>query len=72
MQRKDIAFSHVCPKHSLINLNKELLKEAINKSKEKVDFAVLDWKGLGKEKQRVIDLLKEINLDYQRTDAILK
>jgi len=70
LKRTDIAFSYICPKYMLEKLNKELLQQAIQKTKEKVDFIVLDWKGLGKEKQNIIDLLKELNLEYKRTDQI--
>ena len=42
------------------------------KLNEKFDFILLDWKGLGKEKQRIINLLKNLNLEFRRTDKILK
>ena len=54
----------------LDKLDKELLEQAIQKSKEKVDFIVLDWKGLGKEKQNIKELLKDLNLEYRRTDQV--
>ena len=31
-------------------LHEELIKQAIQKTAEKVDFVLLGWKGLGKEK----------------------
>ena len=71
-QRKNIAFSYICPKHSLAKLDKNLLGEAIRKTEEKVDFAVLDWKGLGQEKQRIIQMLDKIGLKYERSDVLLK
>ena len=70
--RTDIALSHICPKHQLQNLNEELINQPLNKTVEKVDFILLDWKGLGKEKQRIINLLKNLNLEFKRTDNILK
>jgi len=70
--RGDIAISHICPKYQLENFNGELIKEAIGKTKEKAGFILLDWKGLGKEKQRILELLKEMNLEYRRADQILK
>ncbi|MDP3765920.1 MAG: D-aminoacyl-tRNA deacylase [Nanoarchaeota archaeon] len=68
--RTDIAFSHICPKFNLDKLNEELINESIQKTAEKIDFFVLDWKGLGTEKQRIVDLLKSINLETKRTDQI--
>ncbi len=70
--RTDIAVSHICAKYDLINLNKELILQAINKTVEKVDYITLDWKGLGLHKQKVTNLLKELNLDYKRSEEILK
>ncbi len=70
--RGDIAISHICPKYQLENFNGELIKEAIGKTKEKAGFILLDWKGLGAEKQRILELLKDLNLDYERADQILK
>ena len=70
--RTEIAFSHICPKFQLENLDEELIKQSIEKTKEKVDFIVLDWKGLGKEKQRIVEMLKNLNLEFNRADQILK
>ncbi len=70
MEKSDIAFGHVCPKYNLNNLDKEMMLQALSKTQENVDFVVLDWKGLGKEKQRILDLLKELNLEVKRSDRI--
>jgi len=32
----------------------------------------LDWKGLGQEKQRIIQMLDKIGLKYERSDVLLK
>ena len=66
----DIALSHICPKYSLQSLGEELISQAIKKTKEKVDFFVLDWKGLGTEKQRIIEMLNKLNIKYERSDKI--
>ena len=68
--RNKIALSHICPKYMLSSLTKEMLEEAINKTVEKVNYILLDWKGLGSEKQRVITILKELNLDYKKTSSL--
>ena len=70
--KTDIAISHICPKYALANLNEELIKQSIEKTLEKIDFFVLDWKGLGKEKQRIVETLKNLSLDFKRTDGIFK
>lgn len=70
MRMHDIAFGHVCPKYNLQNLNKEMILQAIKKTQPAVDCIILDWKGLSQEKQRILDLLKELNLEYKRTDQL--
>ena len=70
--RTDIAFSHICPKYLIERLDGNLLRQSIQKTAEKVDFIVLDWKGLGAEKQRIVDLLKTMNLEFKRTDMLLR
>lgn len=64
----DIAISHICPKYHLGNLNEELIRQSMEKTAEKVDFMLLDWKGLGKEKQRILGLLQKLNLAFKRAD----
>ena len=70
--RSDIAISHVCPKYMLEKLDEHLIKESIAKTKQKIDFVLLDWKGLGNQKQRIADLLKNLKLEIKRTDQVLK
>ena len=64
----DIAFAHICPKYQLERLDKEVLRQAIEKSK--ASFCLLDWKGLGKNKKKVKQLLEELNFPYERTDQL--
>ena len=69
--RTDIAFSHFCPKYHLDKLNEDLILQSMKKTMEKTDFILLDWKGLGTEKQRTVELLKGLNLEFKRTDQII-
>lgn len=66
----DLAISYICAKHSLPDLDEGLFEQMMKKSKEKIDFAILDWKGLGTEKNKVLDLLKAFNLDYKKAKTI--
>ena len=70
--RTDIAISHVCPKYRLNYLSEEMIRQTIEKTKEKVDFIILDWKGLGAEKERIVNILKNLNLEFKRNDKIMK
>ena len=69
--RTDIAVSHICPKYHLQDLNENLIKQSMEKTAEKVNFILLDWKGLGKEKQRILDILKNLSVEIKKTEQIL-
>src|SRR3989344_6998385 len=70
MLKTDIALSFICPKYALQDLNENLIQQAVQKTKEKIDFVLLDWKGLGKEKQRIADILNKLGLKHERNDKI--
>lgn len=72
MLKTDIAISHICPKYLLEKLDENSIKQAIEKTIEKIDFVLLDWKGLGKEKQRIVEMLKNLNLEVRRTEQVLR
>ena len=67
------AVSHIIPQYSL-PLTQPILQEAIEKTQEHVDCILLDWKGLGKSKEReqIIKLLKKLDLNFKRTSEIEK
>ncbi|MBU0615902.1 MAG: hypothetical protein KJ601_07455, partial [Nanoarchaeota archaeon] len=62
---------HICPKYILPSLTKDMIEQAINKTLPKPSFAVLDWKGLGKDKSRLIEILKELNIEIKRSDQLI-
>jgi len=66
MLRDEIAISHICPKYNLNNLDENFIRQAIKKTMERVDFVLLDWKGLGTEKQRIAEILKNLNLEVSK------
>lgn len=69
----NFAISHVIPKYSL-PLKEEMIKEAIEKTTEEVDFVVLDWKGLGNKEQReqILEILDRNYIQYKKTGDIDK
>lgn len=69
----NVALSHVIPGYSL-PLTKEMINEVIDKTKEEVDFVVLDWKGLGPKESRdkVIEILEELYINYKKVSEIPK
>jgi D-aminoacyl-tRNA deacylase len=66
----EIAIGHVIPKYNLGGLSKEMIQQAVDRCVPKADSVVLDWKGLGKEKQRIISLLQGLGVPYKRSDQL--
>ncbi len=65
-----LAVSYICPKHSLELLDEEMLGQAMQNSLPKADSAILDWKGLGKGKERTLQLLRSLGIAYRRTSEL--
>lgn len=72
LERTDIALGHICPKYALQDLNERIIKKAISKTYEKVELVLLDWKGLGTEKQRIANMLNKLGISYKKTEQVLK
>ncbi|MCH8067467.1 MAG: hypothetical protein IIC69_02690 [Nanoarchaeota archaeon] len=70
MLETNLAVGHICAKYNLENLDEKLLKEAMEKIIPKPKFVLLDWKGLGNEKQRILDLLEKNNIEFKRSDKV--
>ncbi len=71
MERTDYAVGHICPKYALTNLDKNMLLQAIEKTIPKPDLILLDWKGMGKEKERIVKLLDKLELKYKKSKNLL-
>ncbi|MCL5730298.1 MAG: hypothetical protein M1165_01890, partial [Candidatus Pacearchaeota archaeon] len=54
----NVAISHVIPKY-VFPISEEMIKEAVQKTEEEIDFVLLDWKGLGpkEERDRILEIL---------------
>lgn len=63
----EIAFGHMIPKYAVPYVDVEILKQCVERTLERVEFAVLDWKGIkGKHKQKLIEMLNEIAVPFQK------
>ncbi len=69
----NVALSHIIPQY-VAPVTEEMIKEAINKTDEEVDFVVIDWKGLGTSEQRqlVLDILGRLYINWKKTSDINK
>lgn len=70
MERTEYAVGHICPKYALDLLDSEMITQAIERTIPKPSLVVLDWKGLGTEKERIVNLLDELGLEYQKSKKI--
>ncbi len=70
MLNTDVAIGHICPKYQLENLDGDIIVQAIKNTKPAAaEMAILDWKGLGQEKDRIVSLLQELGIPFTRTSA---
>ncbi len=69
----NVAISHVISQY-VLPLSEEMVKEAIEKTEEEVDFVLLDWKGIGNsaERGRIIEILDNLRMPYKKTGEIKK
>ncbi len=68
MKKADIAVGHVCAKYSLEGLNEKMILDAMEKSG--AASALLDWKGLGDHKERIVAALEKNNIPYKKTSDV--
>jgi D-aminoacyl-tRNA deacylase len=59
----EFGFAAVATKYNLESIDENMLKQMITKSIEKVTHIIVDWKGLGKEKNRIMRLAKDTGID---------
>ena len=63
----EIAFGHMIPKYAIPYVDLEILKSCVERTLEKVDAAVIEWKGIsGSDRGRILNMLKEIGLPIER------
>jgi len=63
----EIAFSHIIPKYAVPYVDLEILRQCVEKTQEKVEFVVLDWKGIkGEHKSKLVEMLKEISIPSKK------
>ena len=69
----NVAISHVISQY-VFPLTEDMVKEAIAKTDEEIDFVLLDWKGLGGEDHRKIvkEILDKLYLNSKKTSDISK
>jgi len=63
----ETAFGHMIPKYAIPYTDTEILRQCVEKTLEKVECAILDWKGIkGEHKAKLVEMLQEISLPIQK------
>jgi D-aminoacyl-tRNA deacylase len=70
-EKSNVAFAHIIPKY-VAPITESMILEVFNQTIEEVDFAVIDWKGVGpaEERDRIISILEKNYIPYKRTTQI--
>ena len=65
------AVGHICPQYALPLFDEEMLSKAVLATSPKPQAIILDWKGLGREKQRLSGILASQDLEILRVRRLL-
>jgi D-aminoacyl-tRNA deacylase len=59
----EVGLAAIASKHNLVSIDESMTNQMISKSVEKVTHVIVDRKGLGKEKNRILELINKKNLE---------
>ncbi|HJX24417.1 MAG TPA: D-aminoacyl-tRNA deacylase [Candidatus Bathyarchaeia archaeon] len=66
---RHISFGHIISKHNLTTIDEEMISQCIERSADKVDMVILDWKGMkGDERKAIVRILEKKGLDIKKTN----
>lgn len=68
---KNVHIGHVAPKYALDTINEDILRLMIERSKEKITQAIIDWKGTNSSQREIlVPLLDSIGIELIRARNI--
>ncbi|MEM2273669.1 MAG: D-aminoacyl-tRNA deacylase [Candidatus Bathyarchaeia archaeon] len=63
----ETAFGHMIPKYALHDADEYIIRQCIERTLERVDRIILDWKGIkGEDKRPLLETLKKIGLKIEK------
>ena len=63
----ETVFGHMIPKYAIPQVDSEILRQCMDKTLEKVEYAFLDWKGIkSADKPQLLQALDEVELPYKK------
>jgi len=61
------AFGHIIPKYAVAKIDATMLKQCIERTVEKVELALLDWKGIkGENKEELVKAINAVGLKIEK------
>jgi len=71
--KTEYAISHIAPKYVLETIDENMIKKAIDRSFEKVELCVLDWKGMkSHHRETLLQILEELHLPFIKVRKLLR
>lgn len=69
----ELGVSYIAPKYAIDELDEELLRQALERSVEKVEYLALDWKGLtGAQREKVLKLAEGLGIRAEKVEDLLR
>jgi D-aminoacyl-tRNA deacylase len=70
--KNEVAFGHIVSKYNVPFLDEQMLGQCVERTKEKVEMAILDWKGMkSEERSKVTNILEKIGLEVRKTSSFV-
>jgi D-aminoacyl-tRNA deacylase len=61
------AFGHIIAKYAIPNIDKEMVRQCVERTVENVELAVFDWKSMrATDRERIITALEELNVRVEK------
>ncbi len=65
---KNVRLGHIAPKYALDHITKEIVQKMVERSKERITGAIIDWKGTNQQqRERLLPILQELAIDLFRS-----
>lgn len=61
----NLQVSHMCPSSNIAFFDGSMLKEAINKTQEEIDFFIIDLAGVGQHRAKIENILEKNKIDFR-------
>ncbi|MFX0096433.1 MAG: D-aminoacyl-tRNA deacylase [Candidatus Hodarchaeota archaeon] len=63
----EAAFGHIVPKYATAHITEEMLRQLVERTTDRAEMLVLDWKGVrGKERTRIIEMAEDVEVDVRK------